>query len=116
MAAQVPVLSAISNPVTVDPTTGIVRWTSQAKAAFDSQAVHETLRARAVYLTYDDGAYAAYAAMISDLDGYVGRVLAALDKAGAALREKLYSAPAKEKAAIEAEIEALGVRRAHRMS
>src|SRR5262245_13650636 len=36
---------------------------------------------------------------------------AALDKAGAALREKLHSAPAKEKAAIEAEIEALGVRR-----
>jgi valyl-tRNA synthetase len=35
----------------------------------------------------------------------------ALDKAGAALREKLYSAPAKEKADIEAQIEALGVRR-----
>jgi len=36
---------------------------------------------------------------------------AALDKAGAALREKLYSASAKEKSAIEAEIESLGVRR-----
>src|SRR5207302_6628634 len=36
---------------------------------------------------------------------------AALDKAGAALREKLYSAPAKEKAAIEAEIESLSGRR-----
>ncbi|MEX2317889.1 MAG: class I tRNA ligase family protein [Pirellulales bacterium] len=36
---------------------------------------------------------------------------AALDKAGAALREKLYSAPAKEKAAIEAEIEAIMERR-----
>ena len=36
---------------------------------------------------------------------------AALDKAGAALREKLYSAPAKEKAAIEVEIEFLSGRR-----
>jgi valyl-tRNA synthetase len=36
---------------------------------------------------------------------------AALDKASAALREKLYTAPAKEKAAIEAEVEALSGRR-----
>jgi valyl-tRNA synthetase len=36
---------------------------------------------------------------------------AALDRAGAALREKLYSAPAKEKAAIEAEIECISIRR-----
>jgi valyl-tRNA synthetase len=36
---------------------------------------------------------------------------AALDRAGAALREKLYSAPSKEKAAIEAEIESLSGRR-----
>jgi valyl-tRNA synthetase len=36
---------------------------------------------------------------------------AALDRAGAALREKLYSAPAKEKSAIEAEIESLSGRR-----
>jgi len=36
----------------------------------------------------------------------------ALDRAGAALREKLYSAPAKEKADVEAQIEALGLRRA----
>ncbi len=36
---------------------------------------------------------------------------AALDKAGAVLREKLYSAPAKEKAAIEVEIEFLSGRR-----
>jgi valyl-tRNA synthetase len=35
----------------------------------------------------------------------------ALDRAGAALREKLYSAPAKEKSEIEAQIESLGVRR-----
>ncbi len=35
----------------------------------------------------------------------------ALDKAGAALREKLYSAPAKDKADIEAQVEVLGVRR-----
>jgi valyl-tRNA synthetase len=36
---------------------------------------------------------------------------AALDNASAALREKLYSAPAKEKAAIEAEMEAISGRR-----
>ncbi|MCI0331800.1 MAG: valine--tRNA ligase [Planctomycetes bacterium] len=36
---------------------------------------------------------------------------AALDQAGAELREKLYSAPSKEKANIEAQMEALGVRR-----
>ncbi len=36
---------------------------------------------------------------------------AALDRAGAELREKLYSAPSKEKADIEAQMEALGVRR-----